>query len=162
MPQQVWIMEQGNGLGFHASFLGGARLIEHSLQSARIIQCVASAFALSIVVWTYWRRRDPVLSLALFITAIFLFSPYVVCYDMVILGLVVAMLRGRFDNTVYDHMLLIAVWSLPVTMILGAIVVIPLAPIVLTAFAISLIVRLRTDSASSGHVLELPIPVSVS
>jgi len=163
MPQQFWIMEKGNGLGFHASFFGGARLIGLSLHAAWLIQYAASASALCAVVWTFWRRRDPGLSLALFIAAAFLFSPYVLSYDMVIFGLIVAMLRDRTDNTAYDHGLLIAVWSLPVTMLLTAIVAVPLPPILLTVFAMSLIVRLRRQSSAQyGRTLPSTVVRNIS
>jgi hypothetical protein len=147
VPQQVWIIEAGQGLGFLASSLCGARLAGLPLNVAWIIQDTVSAIALAMVVWTFWRRRDPVLSVALFVTATFLFLPYVFCYDMVIFGLVIVMLRARADNCALDHALLIAVWSLPVTMMIAAIVSVPLAPIVLIAFAISLFFRLHTDNA---------------
>jgi len=78
----------------------------------------------------------------LFVTATFLVTPYILNYDMVVLGFVVALLRERADNTMDDHWLLIAVWTLPVTMMLAAVVWIPLAPIVLIAFAVRLIRRL--------------------
>ncbi len=44
-----------------------------------------------------------------------------------------------------DHWLLIAVWTLPVAMIFAAVVWIPLAPIVLIAFAARLIWRLAQN-----------------
>jgi hypothetical protein len=45
--------------------------------------------------------------LALFVTATFLFTPYILNYDMVVFGFVVALLRERADNTMRDHWLLI-------------------------------------------------------
>ncbi len=97
--------------------------------------------------WCYWRRRDPALSLALFVTATFLVTPYILNYDMVVLGFVVASLRDRADNTTADHRLLIAVWSLPVTMMLAAVGSIPLAPVVLIAFASRLVWRIAHGDA---------------
>jgi hypothetical protein len=105
-------------------------------------------------VWTYWKRRDPVLSFAFFITATFLFTPYILNYDMVVFGFVVALLRDRADNTMRDHWLLIAVWALPVTMVLAGVVWIPLGPIVLIAFAARLLWRL----AHSEPCEALPLP----
>ncbi len=75
------------------------------------------------------------LSLALFVTATFLFSPWMPTYDMVIFGWVIALIRQRDDNTIADDSLAIAVWSLPVTMLLLGAVHIPLAVLVLPAFA---------------------------
>jgi hypothetical protein len=67
---------------------------------------------------------------------------------------VVALLRERADNTMRDHALLIAVWSLPVTMMLAALLCVPLAPIVLIAFAGRLVWRLAENDGS--EVRELP------
>jgi hypothetical protein len=52
---------------------------------------------------------------------------------------VATLLRERVDNTMEDHWLLIAAWTLPVAMMLAAVIWIPLAPIVLMAFAARLI-----------------------
>jgi alpha-1,2-mannosyltransferase len=106
------------------------------------LQWFVAALALAGVVWTYWKRRDPALSLALLVTATFLFTPYILNYDMVVFGFVVALLRERADNTKADHCLLIAVWTLPVTMMIAAVGWVPLAPIVLIAFASRLVWRL--------------------
>ena len=124
VPQQAWLTEHGGDLLFAlvGSVYFGARLIHLPASVDWAVQGVASAFAFAGVVWTYWRRRDPALSFAFFATAIFLFTPYILNYDMVILGFVVASLRGRDDNTMADHWLLIAVWTLPITMMIGAVV----------------------------------------
>ena len=106
------------------------------------IQYAAAAFALAAVAWTYWKRRDPALSLSLLITATFLFTPYILNYDMVVFGFVVAALRERADNTMRDHWLLLAIWTLPVTMMFSAVIYVPLAPVVLIAFAGWLLRRL--------------------
>lgn len=179
MPQQVWLMDAslkclkfsdnppvqyciGGGLGLLASSLSGARQLGLPLNFAWIVQDTISGIALAMVGWTFWRRRDPALSLALFVTATFLFTPYVLSYDMVVFGLVIAMLRKRADNTPYDHALLIAVWSLPVTMIIAPFFDVPLAPIVLIAFAISLLFRLRNDNVRWNPSVELPMRASVA
>ncbi len=79
VPQQMWLTDNADGLMFSlvSSLLFGARLIHLPLGVARAVQYAGSAFAVAAVVWTYWKRRDPALSLALFVTATFLFSPYI-------------------------------------------------------------------------------------
>jgi hypothetical protein len=72
---------------------------------------------------------------------------------MVVLGFVVALLRGRDDNTKADHWLLIAVWTLPITMMIAAVIKIPLAPIVLTAFAARLLCRLTREGRAGASSL---------
>lgn len=147
VPQQRWLTEHGGDLLFAlvGSAYFGARLIHLPQGVDWAVQWTACAFALAGVAWTYWRRRDPALSFAFFATATFLFTPYILSYDMVILGFVVALLRGRNDNSPVDHWLLIAVWTLPITMMIAALVKIPLAPIVLIAFAARLLWRLAQE-----------------
>jgi len=144
VPQQMWLTENAGGLMFSlvSSLFFGARLIHLPLGVAWAIQYAGSTFAVAAVVWTYWKRRDPNLSLALFVTATFLFTPYILNYDMVMFGFVVALLRDRPDNTMRDHWLLLAVWSLPVTMMFAGAIWIPLAPVVLVMFACWLLRRL--------------------
>ena len=122
VPQQQWLTVHGHGLLFavvSSVFYGGAPSAS-AIAVDWALQDIASALAFAAVVWTYWKRRDPALSLALFVTATFLVTPYILNYDMVVFGFVVALLRERADNTKRDHALLIAVWTLPVTMMLAA------------------------------------------
>jgi len=102
------------------------------------------------VVWTFYRQRDEVLSLCLLVTAIFLFTPYSFCYDMVMLAWVAAVLRQRNDNAPIDHYLILFVWTLPATMwVVGATLHIPLGIIILPAFAGRLLWRLALTTATS-------------
>jgi alpha-1,2-mannosyltransferase len=153
IPQQLWLTETSEGLLFSmvSSLFYAARLVNLPMGVAWAIQYVAAALAFAAVVWTYWKRRDPALSFALFITATFLFTPYILNYDMVVFGFVVAQLRERPDNTMRDHWLLLAVWTLPVTMMLSVLLMVPLAPIVLIAFAGRLLWRL---AQSDGRAIE--------
>jgi hypothetical protein len=156
MPQQQWLMTQGGGLlvPMVSSAFVNARLVGLPLDVCWLVQAVTSLTALAMVVWTFWRRRDPALSLALFVTATFLFSPWMLNYDMVVFGFVVALMRQRDDNTLADHRLALAVWTLPVTMLLLGAAHIPIAMIVLPAFAGRLVWRL--------HRLEAPVAVGAT
>ena len=157
VPQQMWLTENADGLMYSlvSSLLFGARLIHLPLGVAWAIQYAGTAFAFAAVVWTYWKRRDQNLSLALFVTATFLFTPYILNYDMVMFGFVVALLRDRAGNTMRDHWLLLTVWSLPVTMMFAGAIWIPLAPVVLIVFACWLLRRLaQGDRSEVGAPLE--------
>lgn len=148
-PQQHWLLTKGGGLLLpmvSSAFVNG-RMIGLPLGADWLLQAVVSAAALAMVVWTFWRRRDPVLSLSLFVTATFLFSPWMLNYDMVVFGFVVALLRERPDNTIADDRLAIAVWILPVAMLLFGAAHIPIAMIVLPAFAGRLAWRLSRGEA---------------
>jgi hypothetical protein len=152
MPQQQWLMTNGGGLlmPMVSSAFVNARLVGLPLDVCWWVQAAVSCGALAMVVWTFWRKRDPVLSLALFVTATFLFSPWMLNYDMVVFGFVVALLRQRDDNTLADHRLALAVWTLPVTMLLFGAAHIPVAMLVLPAFAGRLIWRLARGHASAA------------
>ena len=75
---------------------------------------------------------------------------------MVVFGWVVALLRERTDNTLADHVLALAVWTLPVTMLVFGLAHVPIAMIVLPAFAGRLIWRLRRSEALAAATGEIP------
>ena len=115
VPVQHFLQEHGNGMLFlqiPSAFYAG-RLIGLPIAVDWALQAIVSAAALAAVIWTFRRRRDPVLSMALLIAAIFLFTPYALNYDMVVLGWVLALLRQREGNEPIDHYLIVAVWTLP-------------------------------------------------
>jgi alpha-1,2-mannosyltransferase len=159
VPQQHWLlMAAGNhGWPIVSSAFVNARLIGLPADWAWAVQVLSSCCGLLAVVWTYACRRDPILSLALFVTATFLFSPWMLNYDMVVFGFVVALLRQRDDNTYVDHGLALAVWTLPVVMLPFGFSHLPLAPIVLIAFAGRLIWRLSRGEARRVAVSEKSI-----
>lgn len=148
IPQQIWLLHNGGGLlnlTMSSVFFSG-RLVGLPIDLAWNLQGLVFFLALAAVIWTYWKRRDPALSMALFITATFLASPYLFNYDMVIFGFLVAALRERADNTVVDHALAFLIWSLPVTMMLFGVVKVPIAPLVLAVFAGRLLWRLSRSA----------------
>ena len=154
-PQQHWLLQEAGDRGwtFVASAFVNARLAGLSANWAWVVQGVSSTLALAMVVWTFWRKRDPVLSVALFVTASFLFSPWMLNYDMVVFGWIVALMRQRTDNTAADHVLALAIWTLPLTMWVFGAAHIPIAMIVLPAFAGRIVWRLRrteVQAASDG------------
>ena len=149
LPQQYYLQEHQSGLLFRMvpSIFYGARVMGLPLGLAWVLQAILSTVGLAAVIWTFWRRRDPVLSTALLITAIFLISPYSLSYDMVVLGWVVALVRQREDTEPADHYLLMAVWALPAAMLLNSELRIPTAALVLSAFAARLVWRLARAEA---------------
>jgi alpha-1,2-mannosyltransferase len=156
VPQQQFIQEHGDGLLLLqiSSAFYAARLVGLSSGAAWALQAVVSAVAIAAVIWTFRCRRDPVLSMALLIAATFLVTPYSLNYDMVVLGWVLALLRQREGNEPIDHYLIIAVWTLPLTMMLAGLIHIPLAMPVLAAFAARLVWQL-----AAGERNHRPVPV---
>jgi alpha-1,2-mannosyltransferase len=72
--QQAWLLDHADG-NLVPSALYAARELGLSVSVAWTAQAIESAFALGAVVWTFYRQRDDVFSLCLFVTAIFLFTP---------------------------------------------------------------------------------------
>lgn len=81
---------------------------------ALIVQLPVTIGALVGVAWAYFRRRDPILSRALFVTASLLATPYLWTYDMIVLVWVVVELRDTRESTPADALLLFAVLAIPV------------------------------------------------
>jgi alpha-1,2-mannosyltransferase len=159
LPQQhlVLITAGNDGWPIVSSAFVNARLIGLSEEWAWAVQAVSSYCALAAVVWAFWRRRDPVLSQALFVSATFLFSPWMLNYDMVVFGWVVALLRTREDQTYVDHALSLLVWALPVLMFPFGFKHLPIALLALPLFAGRLVWRLahgeRRDLAAPAQVV---------
>jgi alpha-1,2-mannosyltransferase len=157
VPQQHWMLitAGNNAWPIVSSAFVNARLIGLSDDWAWAVQAVSSCCALAAVIWTFWRRRDPVLSQALLVSATFLFSPWMLNYDMVVFGWVIALLRTREDETYADHALSLAVWTLPILMFPFGFAHLPIALVVLPLFAVQLVWRLargqRRDLAAPAQ-----------
>jgi len=80
------------------------------------------------------RRRDPLESAGVLLTASVLVSPYAFAYDMVVFGWLIAMLWPRRP----DRLLLLAVWTLPLTMLALGEVPLPVAAPILAIFLVRL------------------------
>lgn len=157
-PQQVRLLQT---MGFHLmpSAFAGMRQMGLPVDAAWAVQAVQSAAALAATAWTFWRRRDPTLSLALLVTATFLFTPYSYYYDLPVLAYVAGLLRQRDDNTAVDHCLILAAWALPLAMVLVHPVLpqLPVACLVLPALGARLLwrlgARLRTATPAPPPII---------
>lgn len=161
LPMQHHLQEHGIGLLLISipSPFYAVRLLQLPLGLAWSVQALVSAVTVAAVIWTFWRPRDPVLSQALLVTAIFLVSPYTMTYDMIVLGWAIALLRQHADPEPVDHYLMMAVWTLPVTMMLAGLMHIPLAMIVLPLFGARLLLRLAQAPDTVVAGARAPHPV---
>lgn len=117
-----------------------------------VVQGAVSAATLTAVVWTFWRRRDPVLSMALFVTAIFTVTPYAFNYDMVVFGWVIVKLMNRTDNEPVDYALMLAVFATPaLTVVMGMSGVLPFSSAMLIAFGARLWWRMARQQRGPVH-----------
>jgi len=149
LPMQQRVLTHGGGiiLPMMPTAFMNARLAGLPLDWVWVVQAIVSAAAIAAVVWTFRRRRDPVLSTALFVTASFLVTPYMFNYDMVVFGWVLAQMRGHEGTGTLDDHLAILVWTLPVTTMLLGLASIPISCLVLVAFGGRLIWRLARAGA---------------
>jgi alpha-1,2-mannosyltransferase len=144
LPLQSKILTAGQGIFtiMMPTVFMNARIAHLPLDIAWALQIATSIAAVAAVTWTYWRRRDPVLSASLLVTASFLVTPYAFNYDMVVFGWVIALLREK-GGAPLDDRLALAVWTLPVTATVMGLFAIPGSALVLVAFAARLIWRLK-------------------
>jgi alpha-1,2-mannosyltransferase len=151
LPVQQDFLAHGGGLApaMMPTVFMNARVAHLPIPLAWALQAVMSAAAVAAVCWTFWRRRDETLSIALFVTASFLVTPYAFNYDMVVFGWVIALLRER-GGTAFDDRLAMLVWTLPITTLIG-LAGIPGSSLVLAAFAARLLWRLSTVSATAAQ-----------
>jgi alpha-1,2-mannosyltransferase len=151
LPVQQDILVNGGGLApaMMPTVFMNARVAHLPIPVAWALQAVMSAAAVAAVCWTFWRRRDETLSIALFVTASFLVTPYAFNYDMVVFGWVIALLRDR-GGTALDDRLAMLVWTLPVTTMIG-LAGIPGSSLVLAAFAARLLWRLSTATQTAAQ-----------
>jgi hypothetical protein len=147
VPKQQDVLSYGSGIfpSMMPTAFMNARIAGLPLDWAWGIQTVMSAAALAAVVWTFWRRRDPVLSRALFLTASFLFTPYAFNYDMVVFGWMLMQLRDHESSQPIDDRLAMVVWMLPITTMILGLAYVPVSCLALAAFAARLIWRLRAE-----------------
>jgi hypothetical protein len=159
VPMQQAVLMHGSGI-FPAMmptvFMNG-RIAGLPLEWCWAAQLCASAAAVGAVVWTFRRPRDPVLSLALFVAASFVVTPYAFNYDMVVFGWIVMLLRDHPGSVLKDHRLALAVWTLPVSTILLGLAHIPISSLVLIVFTGRLIWRLARDEARARAAAAMPL-----
>ena len=113
-----------------------------SLAAATWIQAVVSLLTAAAVIWTFARRRDSDLSLALLAVATFTATPYAFNYDMVLLSAVIVRLMSRAHNTRLDYALMLAVWIMPFLTIPLGMAGIPLSFPTIFAFGARLVWRM--------------------
>jgi hypothetical protein len=144
LPMQRVIVEHSGGIlpRMMVTAFTNARLAGLPLAWCWAIQSVVSVAAIAAVIWTYMRRRDPVLSTALLLTATFAVTPYAFNYDMIVFGWVLANVRDHEANTPLDDRIAMVVWTLPLTTMFLGYAYLPVSFLALAAFAARLVWRM--------------------
>ncbi len=116
---------------------------------AWMVQAPISLAALAVVIWTFWRRRDPLLSCAVFLVATYLFTPYAFVYDMVAFGWMFAKLSARDDSNLIDDLLMFSIWSMPIVTTPYPYFGQPALSLFLMILMIRLLLRLNRDDSTA-------------
>jgi hypothetical protein len=132
-------------MGMMPTVYMNVRILGFPAGPAYAAQAVAAALAVAAVVWTFRRRRDPLLSYALFIVASLVATPYLMSYDLVVTAWVMLALALSGAFAARDRPLLLAVYFLPLLAIAAELAGLPGSALVLPAFAIWLLGRLPMD-----------------
>jgi putative flippase GtrA len=122
-----------------------------SLAAAIWIQAVVSAATIVAVEWTFWRRRDPELSLALLITVTFTVTPYAFNCDMVLFSWVIIKLMDRTDNDGWGYALMLGVGVVPTLTVALGIAGIPASFPLIFAFGGRLLWRIWKDEQKKSE-----------
>lgn len=155
VPVQRGVLDFGTGfLSMMPTGFMHARILGLPLALAWKIQAPFTLFAIAAVIWTFLKRRDRDLSIAVLLTASVIGTPYAFNYDMVVFGWLAAILWPRLER-LGDKLLLVVVWTLPLTMVWLGDHGIPLAAPVLALFLARLLILLRADKAAPARV-QLP------
>ena len=150
IPFQNHVLNAGTGLMLMmmpTAFMN-VRIMGLTPEMAFYAQLPFTLFAVAAVIWTFYRRRDPLLSRAVLITAGFVATPYVFNYDMVVFGWLIWTLRDRF-SALNDMRLLMLVWSLPATVVVLGLCHLPGSALVLAGLLARLVWMLKYEDASA-------------
>jgi hypothetical protein len=100
-------------MGLMPTVFMNARVAGLGADAAYLIQAVAAIAAVAAVIWTFARRRDPLLSYGALLVATLVATPYLMSYDLAVMGwLVLALYKtGRFAPPA--RALLVALYWLP-------------------------------------------------
>jgi hypothetical protein len=151
MPVQRGVLNTGTGfLSMMPTGFMNARMLGAPVALAWSIQIPFTLLAVSAVAWTFRVRRDPVLSYGVLLTASVIVTPYAFNYDMVVFGWLTAMLWSRFGG-VWDRLLLLAVWTLPVTMVPLGDWHLPISAPLMAVFLIRLVGMLRGEETAAAQ-----------
>lgn len=159
LPTQTRILEAASELMpmMMPSAFMNMRVLGLPAPIASFVQLPFTLAAIAAVVWTFSADRDPHLSRAVLVTACFVATPYVFNYDMVVFSWIIWNLRERFEN-LWDERLALALWTLPVFVMVLGLCHIPGSALIPAAFLWRLIQLLRRDALQGSASIGAPKP----
>jgi alpha-1,2-mannosyltransferase len=151
-PFQNLVLQHGSGLMLvmMPTVFINARLVGLPLDIAWTLQALMSGAAIAATVWTFRCRRDPLLSTAMLLVSLLLVTPYAFNYDMAALTVILVKLRERADPA--GNWLILALWLMPITMMLDFLPKVPGSALVPLGLGIWLFSELRKEAAAHSAV----------
>ncbi|HEV1999192.1 MAG TPA: glycosyltransferase family 87 protein [Xanthobacteraceae bacterium] len=130
-------------MGLMPTVFMNARVAGFGPEIAYAIQAVAALAAVATVIWTYARRRDPLLSYGVLLVATLVATPYLMSYDLVVMGwLALALSKtGRFPLP--QRALLVGLYWLPFMALAMAVSGVPGSALIPAAALVMLILALQ-------------------
>lgn len=151
VPAQRWLLEVGTGYYVYMmpSAFMAARNLGLDPDVGYLLQVPFGLFAAGLVYWAFRHRSDRSLQLQLLIVATFIFNPYIFTYDMTLLSVAVVLAAERALKEGFlpgEAVVLAAVWFLPLYLAIINYLMMPVAVLILCAFAFILAKRLRVSA----------------
>jgi hypothetical protein len=137
VPLQEFVIRDPTAatLGLMPTAYMNARIIGLSPGIAYGVQALFGAAAVGAVLWTFWRRRDPLLSYALLLAAGLIATPYLMSYDLVLTVWAMIAVCGTSAPSSRVRPLLLVVLFLPFIAFAAAAAHIPGSALVLPVYA---------------------------
>ena len=147
-------------MGLMPTIFMDIRLLGGTPALAYAVQVVAGLGAAAMVAWAYWRRRDPVLSYALFLTASLLATPYLMSYDMVVFGWVLLATGASLGASRGGRLALTGIYWLPLVALPLGVSGIPGAALVPVVFIVIVTLRLRAADGARPETIPAAGPAA--
>lgn len=137
-------------------FMAG-RLLEFDVATSYMLQAGPAIVAVAGVFWIYWKTDDRELQFAALLSGTVLATPYLHVYDLTLLSVAViwAGRRGYRDGFFFgEKAILLLAWALPILTFFLNIFEVPVSPLIMLCFFLSILARARSVRAAS------PPPIS--
>lgn len=126
-----------------------ARIAGLEAQASYYVQVVVALFAVASAIWVFIRPRDPRLSYCALLVGNALLTPYLMSYDLVVMGWLVLMVY-RIPLAVGERKILLALYWLPVIALSMAMLGLPGSALILMATGIVLLRAFARDLSESS------------
>lgn len=135
-----------------------ARVAGLSAQAAYYVQAVLALIAVTATAWVFARRRDPLLSYCALLIGNALLTPYLMSYDLVMMGWL-ALMINRAPLALAERKVLLALYWLPVIALAMGMLGLPGSVLILVAAGIVLLRMLAREAPGGIPVSGPEVPI---